>query len=310
MLFLYRRIFMNKEELENLPTLVKKNLIKKEDAINKLWEEIYIHPKKYCTYFLTEDQKSDFLLYAKDKFEKIIDTFESKSSNFYTYLNSCLKNTFTSWYRKSIKRKLEEECVNEISITNYDIENDKYNSEIQKIDSEKNEPSFHLIKRHYTNKKIDILKKEIHILALKACQEIDDDIILRISDFIEMPKEVLLNQINNLRIKSNEKLIKHNNLIYRRNRAYFYKRRYNLELSKLLPESALYESIKNKQTLQTESWKKQNTLLTHKFLHKPTNNLIAKELGLTHRQVSFYYSRLRDNKSFIQKVLEENIFNE
>ena len=43
---------------------------------------------------------------------------------------------------------------------------------------------------------MDILKKEIHILALKACQEIDDDIILRISDFIEMPKEVLLNQIN------------------------------------------------------------------------------------------------------------------
>ena len=168
--------------------------------------------------------------------------FPEGFEKFLTFNNSELQ-TYTLKLLEE-KRKLEEECVNEISITNYDIENDKYNSEIQKIDSEKNEPSFHLIKRHYTNKKIDILKKEIHILALKACQEIDDDIILRISDFIEMPKEVLLNQINNLRIKSNEKLIKHNNLIYRRNRAYFYKRRYNLELSKLLPESALYESIK------------------------------------------------------------------
>src|SRR5574344_1228595 len=135
-------------------------------------------------------------------------------------------------------------------------------------------------------------QKTARILLLKSCCECDDTIISNVSSFTGYSKEELLEKIERLRSTIICKELKRATIIRRRNNAFFYHRKYFIEMQKINKGTHYYEHIKKRYILQTASWKRQNELLSHRFQLSPSSIVIGKELGIPPRQVCFCISHV------------------
>ena len=96
---------MTKINLESLPELVSKKVVSKTQAVNIVWEELYMNPHKYGLNSFSEDQKSDFLIIMHGIFEKIFDKFiPGGSVTFTAFITGCIAN-----YKMAFLRRLFEE---------------------------------------------------------------------------------------------------------------------------------------------------------------------------------------------------------
>ena len=147
-------------------------------------------------------------------------------------------------------------------------------------------------------KRIKNLKKTLLILTMKYINYINLDSLEEIAIFCEIPLEKI-NEIRTTLLKNlNKKIVNRSELEKRRDKAFFLKRKYQIELDFLKSNNMNYEHKEYLLKRQTKFWndkliqlKKSNGLIT------PSNKQIAKELGMKERIISYY---IKNAKNYIK----------
>lgn len=284
--------------VNSLPELVKDGKISILEAKDFLWCELYKNPATYCLATLDEDQKSEFLISISQKLSDFIQRYKKGPVPFDCFLKACIKRAFASWIRKELKKIAGENCLNENHILDY--EQLVFEQSPQHIDEDK---TYQKEKAKLSEKRKKILKDLIHICACKACNEIDDEMIARIADFLEIEVSDFKDEIKELRQKTQDKVKRRQIMIQRRNQAFFFRKKFLYQLRRLEKDTASYSVLLEKYKAQTQSWKKINEQLEHRFYPCPTTKDISSSCGIKQRQVSYYLNhqkKRRDILSFIE----------
>ena len=284
-------------DIERIPALVAEGTMSKKEGAYCIWEEIYCDPHKYGIAFLDEDEKSDFLLSLLEKFEYAITDFVPQKAKFSTYLYRRLRIAYIGWHRKQLTDVVGEMITRTALKTQYDEEVHKYETAGNAADSE--QPTI-LARRFTTSQQRTSAKTTALVLTLKHCHDVDGTILKNVSRFVDIDVAELESLVRSLRKQSDHKVAQRARVIRRRDNAFYYHRKYLNELSQLQEGTARFEKVQQKYQKQTENWIRQNELLAHRFVLSPTNESIAKEIGMKPRRVSFYIRRaVRNHNPFL-----------
>lgn len=216
----------------------------KKQSLEKLFTLIYLNLKDFKI-FLDEDTSSDFILYVYPNLEKLLKKYCPEKSLFSTFLHMNLQYMLISFLRKKSKElRLYEAAIAEKTQTiisymeeqfneiEYAAENTvKYCSGINSfyfgvkpirrkanIDDSSRIKDFQeknvllFFKRKDVPKQVNEKRKTVFFLACKAAVFLDDDIMLKIADYIDMPAHILKKYIEDLKQKSHriiEKIEEH-----------------------------------------------------------------------------------------------------
>lgn len=294
---------MTNSLLEEIPTLVKNNQISLDEGAKKLWKYIFQNKRNFGLLGWKEDDCSEFLLELFPKLKVFINSFEPGNIKFSTFLYSCINNYKQSWQRKWAIHTTYEKTL-EIALRNAASEYVQ-STPLPSYQSKKKPKSTKAKKtstKHKTNAKLTTL-----ILALKSCQELNDETIDKVCDFTQVEKSELLEMIESLKKTKEKTATKRNHLINRRNRAYLFHRAYNIKLSLMDSNNDKYNEIRRKYENQTKKWKEQNKMLLHRYSIAPRNKDIAEKLGIKPRKVYFCISHVKKDGVIeeMQKIYRE-----
>jgi DNA-directed RNA polymerase specialized sigma subunit len=297
---------MKEVDIEALPGLVKQGQMTKEEGARQIWIDIYFNPKRYGLGQFSEDRKSDFLISLRTRFERLFDEYKPHCAKFRTYIRGCIANSMISWYRKEGRITTAQDSLT--SCMEIDFENKQYHycmTESEQSIMEQSEKEYHRV-IDFKGIKRRIAEKTYLILLLKSCYEENDAITSKISEYTGIKKDILSEKLCRLRKSVEHKAVKRERLIQRRDNAFYFHRKYCLELIKLNSKTIYYKLLKDRYQSQTLRWKKQNSLLSCRYLPEPSNKQIADELNMTERQVCFYISHAeRVNPSSCEKRSEK-----
>lgn len=284
---------MNTIKISELPLLVKEGKIDLADAKNELWSDIYQRPVLYGLKGLTEDQKSDFLMWMSSSFEGLIKNFRQGEIDFFFYVRTCIKRNLNSWIPRILNRAAGDNCICDQIATEYDSISDTF---IPVTKKEKIE----LLKETlstFTKKQQEIIKTFVHICACRAVNELEEDTMNNICDFLGIDRNLFKTQIEKLKKLTGKKSLNRKKIIEKRNKAFFYHKKFLYELSRLENSSVSYDFIFEKFMSHTANWKKINEELLHRHSASPTTIEISKVTGIKHRQVSFYLNHKKKRKT-------------
>jgi len=288
---------MKNIEINELPELFKNKKISLNQARDILWTTIYLKPYEYGLQTLTEDQRSDYLIWLSQRFIQLLNNYKHGTVCFSFFLKACIKKSLNGWIKRQLKKYAGENCLEQHLL----LENEEKESPVDFMaQTEKiNVEMLNKILNKYSDKQQKIVKDFIHICACKACHELDLDIIKAISDFLGINFTSFLKEINELKTITSKKNQKRQQIIERRNRAFYFHKKFLFELSRLDPSSISYNLILEKYKNQTENWKKINEELKHKFSSSPTSTQIALSTGIKPRQVSFYLNHKKKRSDLL-----------
>lgn len=292
---------MKKIETNNIPYLLEKKVITAEEAENFLWSEIYFNPQKYNLFDLDEDDLSDFLLKFHKRFNHIIEKYDSTKTDFTTFIRCCMMQFKNTWKKLEAKNYAELKSLEE-AIQKGNVESIKFvdlDSNPEKIYLKENLETESKKLLQLTKKNISEAKETALILALKACKDMDDDSISKLSKFTEKTEFEIQNMLENMKQNLGSKEKNRNQMLKRRDKSYFQKRKLRIELEKLEEDSSEHRKLKNTYENQIKNWKKTNENLTHRYLMSPKNSEIAKMLGISTRKVFYCISHAK-NESIME----------
>ncbi len=295
---------MNLNELNELPTKLKNGEISKEQLSAAVWSYIYKFPHYFELGNFDEDSRSEFLITFQNKIPDIVEKFNPETAEFYTFLRSWIRVDKGSWIQKEFRKESEYYCITQIDDINKIHETEEPYEIIE-------EPDISFLKEkisRLSSKKREIIKNFIHILACRACNDLTDDHITKIADFLGIRKDDFAIEISNLKNITSSKLSTRQNIIHRRNQAYFYKKRLFYQLSRLNPESINYEKLLGKLNFHTDKWNKRNRLLTTRYSVSPSARTISESTGIKKRKVWYYIHHAKKTREiipFINQPVEE-----
>ncbi|MBB5225372.1 hypothetical protein DYE50_04100 [Treponema ruminis] len=293
---------MQKIKIEKLPEAVKDKVISKEEAAKIIWEDIYTRPHQYGLSYFSEDQKSDLLLGIHKKFENLFDKFVPGSVPFKSYLIGFIAKYKAHFLRLQAINCLEKKCISTYLIANEEVESQKYSVEAEyESDFPETEQNRTLtditeqkgLTQEEKNKKIADLTTLV--LLMKACKDIDDDSIKSVSSFTGVDKSLLYNKIEELKSSMERKSELYQLRIKRRNNSYFFHRKYLQAMISPIYKENGRQSLRERYEKQTKKWHKYNTNLSV-HSNTPSNEEIARVLGIKPRMVSFYINHVRKDK--------------
>ncbi len=303
---------MKKTRLEDLPLAVKNNVMTKEEAARIIWEEIYTNPRQYGLKFFTEDQKSELLLNIHKDFEKIFDKFIPGTVSFKNFLIGCISKHKKHFLKSQLNRSLAAKSLELYLQSKSEEEQQKYIvnfSESQSEPKKRHDKVFSDITeqevQNFEQKNKRIAKITALVLLLKACKDIDDDSIESVCNFTGIDKDLLYEKIQELKESVNRKDELQQGLISRRNNSYFYHRRYLQEMLTLTSSDSTLLLLRKKYENRTKRWEEQNKNLSVRSV-TPSNEEIAKILGIKPRMVSFYINHAKKltNRNKIKEMVE------
>ena len=297
---------MQKVDIELLPQLVSNKEISVEKAAKRIWEAVYEEPYLYGLGFLDEDQRSEFLLCVHQKFEILIKNFKPCTCKFRTYISGYLRNSIKGWQRRYIKMSENEQLVSNTAKLEHDL---FYEDASNHIHSEcLDTPPLCPQKANHAKKKRvkrKIAEKAAVILLLRACADADDAIITKIAHYSGMSNAQLLTMIQRLKASMPQKDNYYNRIRERRDTEYYLHRKYSHLLNLVSERTDTHANYQQRYEEHTTRWKKWNDKLANKMICCPSNDDIAKELGMTPRQVYFYINHAL-RKQAVQWEAETN----
>ncbi|MCR4822781.1 MAG: hypothetical protein K5873_07910 [Treponema sp.] len=304
---------MKNINIEELPEAVSKGILKKKEAALKIWVEIYMNPNYYGLSQFNEDQKSDFLLTMQETFEKLFEKYVPGNISFKSYICGCLSNYKQSFIRNRLTKEAEEKSINTFLKSKIEEDCEKYSSFQNENDSvEKSKlKNFDELTGKMNGKKKRRTKKIMEltalVLLLKACRDIDDKEVSAVSEYTGIDKSLLYEKIEMLKENMTEKEERNESLIKRRNNAYFFHRKYMQEMLASTSTERRLEMLLKKYESQTKKWKEKNEELSVRS-YTPSNEEVAKAIGIKPRTVSFYINHAKKREQILKKEegLEDN----
>lgn len=300
---------MDENFINKLPALVRQGKITLDEGRNILWTDIHRHPFFYGIATLSEDQRSEFLIWMRNNMRTLIAKFRDGPVPFRNFARICVWRSLKGWFRKEAKSNARNSCLPDNFLAGFapDIEEpgDEIISAIEKYSAD-NTPE---ISRKLSEKQKQNIRNLIHIFACKACNELDEQMTAKLAKFLGIPEKDFEEELDLLRKATSRKKDSRQKIIERRNKAFFFHKKFEFELSKLDCEYASYEDVLKRYRKNTENWKVINEQLTHKHQAAPSLAQISRSTGIKERRVSFYLAHLKKRKdimSFIRFPQEED----
>ena len=325
-----QEVCMVREDIEKLPGLVNSGSMNWEQVTKELVVFIIRNKPMFGLQKHDEDFMSDFIIQFLVRGPIALADYRTSKGEFLSYLFCVIKNIISGLYRKAaIHSRIEYHIVNE-SIINYENKVEAFqNINYEELERPKvpysfkpvsykdfqiacKTDSFH-IKRIISSEQ-SIFEKKIRaklqgyspimiqnillVEALKACYYITDYQVQAISNILNIKKSILYQMIQQLKTLMDSRNTNKEIIEMRRNRAYFNHKMLGIQIAWNEKNStdSEYENQKlyRKYEKNTKSWR----TLTHqleegKVLIRPTTKLIAKVLGISSRQVTYYQTTAR-----------------
>ncbi|MBQ3670852.1 MAG: hypothetical protein II921_05180 [Treponema sp.] len=303
---------LKKVNLEDVPFLVKHKKLSYREATDTIWEKLYLSPKSFGLNDLTEDERSDFLILFINKIESIINQFLtlSFSISFKTYLKKCVTNAKQSWLRKKIIRNVNDQAIE--SFAHSECESDIHKYEIKDVEIAVMEQPPTFAPEHTSNRRRRVAEMAALVLTMKACQDVDDELIEKVADFTGFDTDFIHEKVLELKEQNCEKEKKRELLVRRRDNSFYFRRRYQIELSRVNQGTKTQSELAEKFTLHGKNWQKNNEILNKINTSAPSADQIALTLGMRPRQVRFYISHIKQPenaekiKTMVKKAEKED----
>lgn len=312
---------MQKNELDSLPEKVALGKLDKKQAVMKVLEILYTNPARFGLQTLDEDERSEFLLEALPKFEAMLERHNERISPFGAYLFHSIPGMKISWAKKKIEdargekamknsmeeafKSNEEKTLLEVAIPSRRVAQCRrirtdFFSDASSIAAHK-KGEFRDIGKIFAKQGRSIIaqnrlheKRSALVLALKSAWYMDDAKIEKISDFCECPKEIFMKKVHDIRNKLVEKSERHEVLVQKRDKAWFFICKYREEISQMEKGGIEYEKWKRKLNYQLNNWKRKNRLLQKcNYRISADNETVAKALNVSAHKVSTYLNYAR-----------------
>jgi hypothetical protein len=296
-------MFMTATEINELPELVAGHRFNKDGACEKIITDMYLHPAGYYLGRMTGDDLGDFVLSFLPVLKKLADKYNPGQGPLLPYLRSCIRVQLQVFKRQRRNASFSENCLRTTIGQLYEDAAENYSRQEYSLRPPKHPDPEELRTAHYTAVtrfklcntksilKTEIKKKVILVLALKSCYYLDDDDITRVAETSGCDRQDLVEKIRSLRASLDGKAERSHRYQEQRNRAYFYHKRYTMQLSYLEPGTRMYDILHRRDKKQQNCWKNKTCRLQHNFLRiAPSNKDVAALLGICERQVCYYIS--------------------
>lgn len=298
---------MQNLDIEDVPEAVKSKKITMKEAVDFIWADAYTNPGKYGMYYLSEDSKSDLLLEMYGQFDKILERFNPRASSFRTYITSCIILQKRNHLRRQEAGRNARDCLSSY-LTRF-FENSYSTSEEdsrEKAESKSESQSFPF--RTFSdireggkgsNKKRSqkIAELTLLILLMKACRDADDQLIETVCDFTGISKALIYEKLQELKESYDKKRdSSYQMLLEKRNNAFYFHRKYMYEMINGIASKQKFLKLQKRYQAHTRQWKINNQKLAVRST-SPSNEEIAKILGLKPRTVSYYISHIQEDSN-------------
>jgi hypothetical protein len=271
---------MTIKPLEKLMETVSTGNPRDAATVSALFEGIYRYPYIFGYYDLDEDSRSAFLLSIFPYLQKLLVSYDNARSSFMTFASNSVKLYAKSWRRKAAKARANRDslaycysCESEFG-TGFMVAESEPAYGTQKMPDPFPLPD---LPKHYYS---DMLL----VLALKCAPKLSDRQINEISATVGLPPKVLSTYVSTIKQKMNRKFENRQQLIENRNRTWFLKARYRLELERLSPESVQSALVKKQYIFQTKALVTKNRQLKEDVI--PANSHIGTLLHMDPRKVA------------------------
>ena len=191
---------------------------KKEIYVNELFILIYYHPRNFAIR-MRDEVLNDFraTLYLK-AIENIFLKYDEEKSSFFTFVCTCLKNQAKAFLRDLyVKNAIDESIFNEMANNATIKAIDENNSMFQDYGLDKNADESNCDLKYEENDMKEMLsawlsgtetlkpkknyRKAIFILSCKIAYILDEKMIKKIAEYIEIPENLLRYYISKLNLE-------------------------------------------------------------------------------------------------------------
>lgn len=264
----------------------KQKKVSIDELKSKTLEFIFTEKYYFNVYKETEDELNDLILALEKILTKTILTYDEKRCTYSCYI----RNTIDFLKKARYYRKVKEKSKNE-ALINYAIEEASIvlqEKENEYTSSKKLEINFKDIVQTENQKSLS-MEQRLKIILLKCCFYLSEENIFEICQEYQLPYKEIKKDIDIVKEaleKRNQKFIKKNQ---NKNRIYFLKNRYQLELEFLNKKTYQYEKTKESLKKSKEIWKKYIENEKNKPL-TPSNIFISKKLDIPYYAVNLLFS--------------------
>lgn len=309
------------KEVEEIAVKVREGKMTAQEGGRALMASVFLNKGFFGLSALGEDELMDFLEFELKSFERIFSIYDPTKASFTSFLYGNITRNLSNWRRKKYIHKFVDQTLVLSEISSYpekenQFENDEAKERLEE-ESESNtqykiyrqiqgnlqskkysdmEVTNHHRKLSKEAKFYDLRRKAILILAVKSCCDMNESAIKKASILTSIPEETLKDYCSQAKKSLGKKIKRRQNEIELRDKAYFYHKRYQLELENAQNDSHWYDSIAGKYDRKTMQWQAKNNLLKKKeYTLSPTNRSVSKIIGMNERQVSYILKQAEDN---------------
>ena len=250
--------------------------IRQKLVLDLLLEFIFHSPALFEYAHFNEDTKSGFLLFAHRALPKILANFDSVKGSFFTYLVADIRMLVKGYVRALAKLKASEDSLSFCYAAHHEPLYEIKESEPE-YNAEEDGRRF-----EFTRK----TEKTLLVLALKSAYSITDKQIKRISHITGVENAKLTSLVECAKTSLLPKEAVRQKMIESRNKAYYLKTRYGIELERLAPASSQYCAVEKQYATQVRLMDKKNEMLKSKLSLSPSNSCVGSLLDIPPRNVT------------------------
>ena len=291
--------------IENLPELVSGKIISAEDAAKKIAEAIHRFPHRFGLISYDEDFRSEIILTVIQKGSKLFTKFQRGKSSFISYIHFFVQGLIMSQKRDNTRKYISECTVSEYLNSEVEYKQDEIEKIFEKryaIAQKKKEYTILSNDQVWKNigaQSVEARKKRVSktalILALKSSYYIKPDEIDEVAEHCRLEGAEIHRMVSELNSHLYKKIRRRNNLQRSRDIAYFFHRKYNLQLNYFNHKTDDTKNLEKKYNKRTELWNIRNAeLRNNRSRITPTNKMIAKILNICERQVCYYITHAKE----------------
>ncbi|MCR5187589.1 MAG: hypothetical protein K6C97_01540 [Treponema sp.] len=307
---------MKIDDIKLLPDMVNSGKLSPKQAIDELGGFISSNYPVFGLNKYDEDFRSDIILMFLEKGNKILETYNEETSDFFTYLYSTISSLINT-RRKKLAIQALKENIDYYEGINMNSEKVYFYKNLSPITQDLRDVPF-----AYKPQNIDALKqmfrqlakencdKKILVLAIKASFYITDEQVKKVCKIYNLKEKDLYDAIQYCKNSLDEKAQKRTKIQERRNYAYYHHKKYDSQLEKIKDSERPVDSIRKNNILEKQqkhykNWQKLNKKFSDGFLFlRPTNKTVADLLGICERQISYYINCAKQDYKKGKRVLD------
>ena len=292
---------MDTKKIDDLPDLVQAGTLSKEEAVKKIAEYIFREPYRFGLAGFDDDFKSEIILTVLQKGAQVFKRFDKNCGAFGSYLYAFVRGLILTQKREAIRKFIADSNMKAFS---YPEDSKRTDESLSVIVAEpkvryapvSNTKIWKALSRRCNATNAGDAKTAL-ILALKSSYYIPASSVDEVSSYCKLQSAELQRLIAELNSLLYSRIERRNTIIKRRDNAYYFHRKYYMQLKLCDKEKTDTELLLKKYRKQTESWKHKNKELREsRWRVCPTNKMIANILGICERQVSHYITRAQKLK--------------